>query len=99
MYLTSKKGPYIYTRVEPNFVYAGKIHHAPIHQKDYSLRPVIPNADRIHLSGEESDETVSVKTLGHMPPQAIYVSKVTPVGRVCNPSKYDTDTDDLVIQT
>ncbi len=94
----TKKGLYLYTRGEPNLVSAGKIHHAPIHQKDFSLRPVIPDGDRIHVSGEESDEVVSVKTFGHVPPQTMYVSKVTPVGRVCDPSTYDTDTDDLVIQ-
>ena len=66
--------------------------------KTFLCAPVIPNADRIHVSGEESDEIVSVKTFGHVPQENIYVSKVTPVGRVCDPSKCDTDTDDLVIQ-
>ncbi len=94
----TKKGPYRYTRAEPNHVASGKIHHAPIHQKDYSLRPVIPNSDKIHVSGEESDAIVSIKTFGYVPPQTIYVSKVTPVGRVCDPSNYDSDTDDLIIQ-
>lgn len=94
----TKKGLYVYVREKPNFVSAGKIHHAPIHHKDYSLRPVIPNGDRIHVSGEESDDVVSVKTFGHVPKETIYVSKVTPVGPVYDPSKYDTDTDDLVVQ-
>ncbi len=83
---TSNKGPDLYTREKPNHVASGKIHHAPIHHKDFSLRPVIPNSDKIHLSGEDSDEVVSVKTFGHVPQEAIYVSKVTPVGRVCDPS-------------
>ena len=100
MYLTSKKGPYIYTREKPNHVSAGKIHHAPIRRKDYSLRPVIPNSNKIHISsGPEPDTTnVVVKTFGYVPPKPVYVLSPMPEGRVYDSSKYDTDTDDRVIQ-